>query len=401
MSSHEQFPMESRLITGTKSYATHTGIHCCECKRWDWRKAGKPGIANRVFHNAGWRIGSRRNQDVCPECLALHQNRKPGTVPLEDRVPVPPPPFNDAMAAQLAAVFKAQTGADDVKADDTLTVTIVAEPEPVAIVPDKPLTPGQRVQMYAEAKAAKPPMPELVWPKFVENTSVKTGYRTRIATSEFTQFTNAQRAATNFHKSRGITTPRINRDYIIYGCKGDWSWMSIVLPKPPPMPPRNFTGREKVETTALPPPKPTKRKYVWSGKYAKKEPKTMIEDTMGTALTKADYVASTAQPTREQRQAIAGELDTRYDIVKGRYKQDGSDEKLSQKMNMPRAWITRIRLDLYGDHDRNELVDRNLIEITAALALASKAKERLLTMASEAEAIETDLTARLRRIKGI
>lgn len=119
------------------------------------------------------------------------------------------------------------------------------------------------------------------------------------------------------------------------------------------------------------------------------------ETTMGASMTSDD--AKVRQPTREQRRSILDALDTRYDQEAQRYRDDYSDLRVAEILQYPRVWVTGLRVELYGDHDRNEATERKKSKMDEAIAIAEAAVEKLTSMALEAEKVWTDLkTARTR-----
>lgn len=95
--------------------------------------------------------------------------------------------------------------------------------------------------------------------------------------------------------------------------------------------------------------------------------------------------------SRVERRRIADHLDVQYDMDKQRYRTDGSDHKSAEKLNLPRAWVTQIRIELYGDHDRNEQQDANRAKALETIKLAEKTRDELLSLATRAETILNEL----------
>lgn len=54
------------------------------------------------------------------------------------------------------------------------------------------------------------------------------------------------------------------------------------------------------------------------------------------------------QPTREDNRRIRSALDDHYVDTDGCYAKNFSDEALAQKLNLPLAWIAKVRSDFYG-----------------------------------------------------
>ena len=106
-------------------------------------------------------------------------------------------------------------------------------------------------------------------------------------------------------------------------------------------------------------------------------------------------------PSRADNARIHDELAATYDDAAGRYKGDGSDEKLSKKLNVPRAWVTTIRVGFFGEHDRNEAAEDDKVINAAAELLAeadtkAKAAQDLATRATQTAIDAGDLVKRAR-----
>jgi hypothetical protein len=92
--------------------------------------------------------------------------------------------------------------------------------------------------------------------------------------------------------------------------------------------------------------------------------------------------------TIAQKRVIRDFLDTKYDDDNGRWTNDWSDEKAAKQLNMPRAWVTRIREDLYGP-DISEASAAVNEEVRALLREAEGLKNLGLSLATKAEQLET------------
>lgn len=54
------------------------------------------------------------------------------------------------------------------------------------------------------------------------------------------------------------------------------------------------------------------------------------------------------KPTRDQRRRVMEELDDKYPVAERGYKAGHSDESVAKHLNVPRAWVTELREQLYG-----------------------------------------------------
>jgi hypothetical protein len=109
---------------------------------------------------------------------------------------------------------------------------------------------------------------------------------------------------------------------------------------------------------------------------------------MKTTTIKADGPRTI---TRSDRRHIVDALEVHYDQDKQRYFKDMSDQKLGDKLNIPRVWITQIRVEMFGDHDRNEAQEADRVKALETIKLAESTRDKLLEMAGQAELILNDL----------
>lgn len=108
-------------------------------------------------------------------------------------------------------------------------------------------------------------------------------------------------------------------------------------------------------------------------------------------------------PSRADNQRIHDDLDGAYDITAGRYKADGSDEKVAKKLDVPRAWVTTLRLALFGEHDRNEAAedDKTIAAAMELLAEADAKQKRANDLVGEAKVAASDAQAAVSRARAM
>lgn len=107
-------------------FVPHVGVTCCCCGKTHWRKASAKGLGNRIFHNEGWLLGTRRTSDKCPDCrgpkrgagmtpgekrkayLAIDRRdrRRAGEAPVRIEPQQAPVIVNTVMAEKLAPVME-------------------------------------------------------------------------------------------------------------------------------------------------------------------------------------------------------------------------------------------------------------------------------------------------------
>jgi hypothetical protein len=88
------------------------------------------------------------------------------------------------------------------------------------------------------------------------------------------------------------------------------------------------------------------------------------------------------QPTIPERRQIMEELEVHYDVAAERYMAAFSDESIASKLNVPRAWVSDIRTQLFGLHGGNETE----LKVAADLEGLEKRVDDALTMLAEISA---------------
>ena len=284
----------------------------------------------------------------------------------------------------------------------------------------------------------------------------KTGSTYFVSTTGFNRKSNAERAAHTWCRHQRISNPQQGRDYKLVHQSQGWAWHP-----PSKMPPVPLVGARPVNTVDRPTDDEPRQKRAYKAnrlpmfsatghakrqwaqrsvsKYLKRQgvearegvhymlrheadqtwtwllppfdqpnkepPVPTAEAVAPTAYnpdnpppSQASSSPATRLPTRDQRRAILDALDSNYDSDAQRYRGDMSDAKLSERLNLPRAWVAQFRADVYGDYDRNERSDADARRLDEAIALAGAAVERLTNMAVEAEKLMNDLKAARQRL---
>lgn len=62
------------------------------------------------------------------------------------------------------------------------------------------------------------------------------------------------------------------------------------------------------------------------------------------------------EPTRDAKRRIRKEVQDHYDEDRGRYIGEASDVSIAESLKVPRAWVTQIREEFFGDSGENEEV---------------------------------------------
>lgn len=75
--------------------------------------------------------------------------------------------------------------------------------------------------------------------------------------------------------------------------------------------------------------------------------RTVVEETMNVSA-KSDVKAEVRTPTREQRRRVMEALDDVYPHAEKGYAGNMTDELLARRLDVPRAWVSEVREQLYG-----------------------------------------------------
>ena len=75
------------------------------------------------------------------------------------------------------------------------------------------------------------------------------------------------------------------------------------------------------------------------------------------------------------------------------------DRTVAEALNVPRIWVRDMRVQFFGDHDRNAMTEVRKKDLDAAITLAKAATTRLLEMAGEAETLEQSLVAARKKLE--
>jgi hypothetical protein len=155
---------------------------------------------------------------------------------------------------------------------------------------------------------------------------------------------NTRRSAVQYLIRQGVSEPIEDTHYTLYRQDGGWCWRLIT----------------EIKETPVQAPTPT------------------------TNITQHPTAEGMRPLSRPERRRIV-------DALEQRYRKDWSDQKLADKLNLPRAWLTQIRVEQFGDYDRNEVQDQAAVKFKETIALAEKTRDKLLQLATEAEGILNDL----------
>lgn len=123
---------------------------------------------------------------------------------------------------------------------------------------------------------------------------------------------------------------------------------------------------------------------------AQPEPPKVKEEAVGEVVTIAE---SPRAPTPAENRRIMDALDEHYDSERGRYRQSFNDAAVSHKLDLPRAWVKKVREEFFGpeaneadvEAQRQKLavLERGVETATAALNKA----QAILEAAAELETV--------------
>ncbi len=140
----------------------------------------------------------------------------------------------------------------------------------------------------------------------------------------------------------------------------------------------------------------------------KKEIETMNTKPVVRDLSQlGEITAHTIEPTTKRR--IYRAIDGNWDEDRGRYLGGTSDQSIATELNVPRAWVAQVRVEVFGDNGGNEEIEelRTLLDdadrrFTEIAARGSKQVELAIAAVSELEKVRNevrDLRRRLERVE--
>ena len=103
-------------------------------------------------------------------------------------------------------------------------------------------------------------------------------------------------------------------------------------------------------------------------------------------------------PTREEKRRILESLEEHYLSDKGCYSKSFSDDAVSKRLNVPRAWVGRLRDEFYGPDVSEDSIREASERVTRLDGLEKRARdleEKGMALASAGEALRAEV-ARMR-----
>jgi hypothetical protein len=419
------FPIERRPA-GDEGHRMQAKIRCSVCFREDFATVnGSAGWAGHVFKQRGWLLGRSRGTDVCPGCrrqkpamagLSTPARRRAAYLAIEDRKAAamgstalssslaahkdePPGPMAEALAPLLERM-------KDQPQEDEMMVAPTAPEQPVNLwrggysSPESAATQagvalksqtGRTHRRDVDFEIGATPDQKYAWrlkgsdgPEGFEliRCSAHGGRRASARLSpqaDYSAGTPARRAAEELLKRLGISEPKEGVHFVIEGRDNHRFGFRLL-------------GTLGAPAAAQPePPPPDQRRPV-----VKVDWEAVAEREAALGLPPSPP----REMTREDRRRLRDQLDEVYLPEEGRYRGDLSDAKLAERLQMPRAWVERMRVEDYGDFDRNEVAEKQVADLDAAIASAKAAVDSLLDGAAKAEGELQKLEALRRRLGG-
>lgn len=429
------FEVKNQLRGDDGKRSLMAGCKCRICKNTTWVHVTTPGAAHVTFAKKGWLLGRKgAATDKCPTCRNAGERRvmsQGQRIAAYNRI-------EDGLAGKVHRLAKEgyMTSSTLDATGATAAMAKLDIEEPINPVLKVKLEAAMQSKLDAE-KAVVPdadkgddlvltdPIPKL-WPETLKGSGTKV-----IKTSGHGWSSAARKSAKSFFAIQGVRDAVEGDHYIIErGRDGKYTWRPPTIEREMPLSKhrkpaadrnsnggrahrtaarvsavRQLTkqGQLAIEGTTFEVYQETKGTFAWRpiGKPQRlltPEPaptlETVTKEPQMQIITDAGPVpedVTVRQPTREQRRAIADQLDHWYKMDEQRYRGSRSDYAIAAELDLPRKWVTDLRQDLYGDHDRNDQTDAKLKSLTVGIEIAEAAVERLTAMAIEAEQLASQL----------
>ncbi len=118
----------------------------------------------------------------------------------------------------------------------------------------------------------------------------------------------------------------------------------------------------------------------------KRERQNMSKHYDALAKSAAIKAEPPAQPSREDRRIIIAELESVYVDEKTGYSALWSDQKVAEKLGVPRKWVSDVREDLFGPEGSSEGAKELLSEAKAMRDAADEALKKAREFHAEIQA---------------
>lgn len=404
MRSHQAFEFYSKFDPEMRQNVSVGAVHCCECGRKEERRMQTPGLANRIFHNEGWLLGSRRSTDVCPSCRASKKHRamtKDEKVKayrqIEKRIAEQDghQTKKSGGAATKAKPAKVVNNVMEVKLGEALKGARLEK----AIANCRTAREKQE-EFLAEAAQKLHPVEKdgVLFGMF----TVKDGHagypQAYVAARIFLQRrfgVVGARPGVHFRVINRGTSSKVEGANYEYELLGEWAAVNDRLARR-----ADYPGRAPG----------AHRKYKMDGGAAAKETKVETQAVKMPVVDEKDVLpvveakdmppVTARKPTLHDNKRVYDALSEHYDEDKQRYRGAWSDRKVAEHLDVPAAWVKSCREQFFGVWDRNEFAEKRCRELDEAIAMAEAAEKTLLEMATKAETLKGDLLAARKKLEG-
>ena len=397
MTRHSEFKMETRRYGD--GYTNFVQIECGYCGFDAWAPAKNGGWAMRVFRAQGWKVGAKPNQHRCPLCFGKAKSARRT-------------PDNPAIPKEIGKLIKTRLLEGHVK--EALMSTSGLHPRPRMEERSVYMTAEDVMPPRKPAEAPEPAPPAEPWPDPVpapepqpEPASGRAPTRGKLGIPGVTVFTrraNAARSAKTYlgdavEGDQFFTLPK--GDGWVFKLAADTTSKERAWRQNDPHPKWTLAAGVRTnikplvkEETPMPAPNLTDAEFRMLLPTPTEEPMPP-NNTIAPVAT----LPSGREPTRDERTTIHDALTKAYDIVAEAYVGGGSDRTVAETLNVPRIWVRDMRIQFFGDHDRNAKTESQKKDLDAAITLAKAATTRLLEMAGEAETLEQSLVAARKKLE--
>jgi hypothetical protein len=151
--------------------------------------------------------------------------------------------------------------------------------------------------------------------------------------------------------------------------------------------------------------RPTCPKHILEIKVTEEQPVPVIKEIaheigiIPVHPVSAPRVEVPRQPNLVQRRKIAEALDMAYDVDKGRYTKNFSDDSLAKNLSVPRKWVSDVREFMYGVGTENEGQVETLRKLEDFKTRVTASEEKIFEELAKIEKIKVEITDLLKTVR--
>lgn len=445
------------------------GIRCRKCAKEEWATAPQPGWGRRIFKTKGWDCGNGLNRHTCPDCVS-GKTRLPATqrkharevveqqqvatvhhLPEPERpiihvhqAPEPETPTMTAIAAAMQIAVTPKPSRSTTKGSRGRPFGFSIEGNAAAaarklLVCDGVANPQRDIHYKTHRSSDGTWSYEIVSKKAYAGPATTRLIRQRNTEGKpIARRDNCVRAAQIALSRMGIANPMADVHYTVTGSPGvGYVYRLLDAAQPPkpvddtPQPSRltggGFLSRYDARKDALAVLQAARKTggapaegvdywitqdgyNLWGWRTTNPNPANQDQAERANPETKVATVQPITDepraPTRIENRRIMETLDECYDADRQRYKSSFSDQALAVRLDVPRAWVSKVREEFYGP-EANEaeiearrqklaLLDAGVDKAAQAIAKSST----LLDVLAELETLVAELRAVRDQVKG-